>query len=1028
MPAPKQTKVKFSRAKADKIIKKVEKHIKPFVDRQLACGSYRRGAQMIGDIDFVIIPKKGVTLPQMLPPNDGINWVGDNKAQVIIDGEKVDFKVTTPDAWGATILYFTGPADFNIKYRWMAKKRGMKLNEYGLWDRTTDAYIAGATEQDIYDALKRPFRDPDQRKGWKAESNYIDYDNWNEDRETMHEEKWKLYKQQGGKTPITNKTSKRDHKLLNDIMEKLGIDYEPKKYVIDNPTMAYRAMPFTDYAKALEIGYLYPPKQGIFASLNPTPTKAQASWKGYPVFEIDITGLTVTFKSKQGDEQGRIITIDEPISVDRILHYGKNSYEGWKAETTKFNFITGKEYTFDELPDDNAGRSSLKEDAIHHFRSKEDGGYGFSGSHLDATYRAVIIPNKELVQRFGHLRGKSELQKNIEEYGLDYPSIGNEGNNRRIAMAKLGRDMPHLEIIAAETFGSENQWIVNNLTMLLTQRARTLKELIDDLGIRGITVESNLVRNSTFVRVGKHVPAVWGLNDQDYSVRHPYNAISPSAGRKQHLKTMFEKLDPREKEWDVTWNQKSDEPDWADEVEWDAENYEVISLQEMDDFLQKRRFKPVDMYYRRRPVKEWVYERKLPNHANHFIRVYTTIQRYGGKTDQSRDVGKDAIRVQVIYRDDKGETLVSMPKRVNRVSTWRKNLDDRMTEIAQTLPTVTMDSRGEPMTLRKKKGSLFWGSRDYPNYKETRRYGAEQEDLSAGIMRGDQYNHIDDPESLKYIYDNFVSPFLELSLTILKDGSRKGVMFGPDYREQIDNMMATYKYGFLMRGRHDDDVWLVIPIYSRNNEVHDIQALSVENGILVLQDSLPLSDIFDAVSGTDPFYFYDELKSSIWKALDPDRFYKDAINYSIVGKGFAEGPVVAPFRSEEIINLGAEEGMTDDYLINIMITEYLVKNAKDYDVLEISKRAMNNINIPTYDFIRGMARQFAGDFDLVPNGPDLMPYDFISYAKNTKLADWGNLNSRGIATDRFNYLLRLITSNKYWKVIKPRSAINYQNI
>ena len=866
MPAPKQTKVKFSRAKADKIIKKVEKHIKPFVDRQLACGSYRRGAQMIGDIDFVIIPKKGVTLPQMLPPNDGINWVGDNKAQVIIDGEKVDFKVTTPDAWGATILYFTGPADFNIKYRWMAKKRGMKLNEYGLWDRTTDAYIAGATEQDIYDALKRPFRDPDQRKGWKA-------------------------------------------------------------------------------------------------------------------------------------------------------------------ETTKFNFITGKEYTFDELPNDNAGRSSLREDAIHHFRSKEDGGYGFSGSHLDATYRAVIIPNKELVQRFGHLSGKPELQKNIKEYGLNYPSIGNEGNNRRIAMAKLGRDMPHLEIIAAETFGSENQWIVNNLTMLLTQRARTLKELIDDLGIRGITVESNLVRNSTFVRVGKHVPAVWGLNDQDYSIRHPYNAISPSAGRKQHLKTMFEKLDPREKEWDVTWNQKSDEPDWADEVEWDAENYEVISLQEMDDFLQKRRFKPVDMYYRRRPVKEWVYERKLPNHANHFIRVYTTIQRYGGKTDQSRDVGKDAIRVQVIYRDDKGETLVSMPKRVNRVSTWRKNLDDRMTEIAQTLPTVTMDSRGEPMTLRKKKGSLFWGSRDYPNYKETRRYGAEQEDLSAGIMRGDQYNHIDDPESLKYIYDNFVSPFLESSVS-----SRKGVMFGPDYREQIDNMMAEFKHGFLMRGRHDDDVWLVIPIYSRNNEVHDIQALSVENGILVLQDSLPLSDIFDAVSGTDPFYFYEPLKSSIWKALDADRFYKDAINYSIVGKGFAEGPVVAPFRSEEIINLGAEEGMTDDYLINIMITEYLLisckirRHAKDYDVLEISKRAMNNINIPTYDFIRGMARQFAGDFDLVPNGPDLMPYDFISYAKNTKLADWGNLNSRGINQHWFNYLLRLISSNNYWKMIKPRSAINYQNI
>ena len=151
-------------------------------------------------------------------------------------------------------------------------------------------------------------------------------------------------------------------------------------------------------------------------------------------------------------------------------------------------------------------------------------------------------------------------------------------------------------------------------------------------------------------------------------------------------------------------------------------SYESISLVEMDDFLRQRRFKPVDLYFRRRPVKEWVYERRLPQNANHFVRVYTTIQRYGGKTDQSRDVGKDAIRVQVIYRDEKGETLVSMPKRVNRISTWRDNLDDRLKEVAESLPKVKMDSRGEPMTLRKKRGNLFWGSRDYPAFKETRRY------------------------------------------------------------------------------------------------------------------------------------------------------------------------------------------------------------------------------------------------------------------------------------------------------------------
>tara|TARA_R110001599_G_scaffold29011_7_gene99714 strand:+ start:2918 stop:6484 length:3567 start_codon:yes stop_codon:yes gene_type:complete len=165
-PAPKQTKVKFPRAKADKIVTKVENYLRPMVDKMMACGSYRRGAQMIGDIDFVIIPKEGYTLPNMLPPNEGINWVGENKAQVIIDGEKVDLKVTTPAAWGATVLYFTGPADFNIKYRWMAKRKGLKLSEYGLFDRNTEQYLAGATEADIFTALGRPYKDPAQRQGF----------------------------------------------------------------------------------------------------------------------------------------------------------------------------------------------------------------------------------------------------------------------------------------------------------------------------------------------------------------------------------------------------------------------------------------------------------------------------------------------------------------------------------------------------------------------------------------------------------------------------------------------------------------------------------------------------------------------------------------------------------------------------------------------------------------------------------------------------------------------------------------------
>jgi len=153
--------------------------------------------------------------------------------------------------------------------------------------------------------------------------------------------------------------------------------------------------------------------------------------------------------------------------------------------------------------------------------------------------------------------------------------------------------------------------------------------------------------------------------------------------------------------------------------------YYSIPIEEMEEELESYRFYPVSLMYRNRPVKEWVYERKLPRSPNHFVRVYTGINRYGPSAGESRKSGKDAIRIQVIYRDTKGETLVSQPKRIHRVGGWRKNLKKRMDEVAKDLPQVQFDSRGEPMTLRKKGNSYFWGSRDYPKYKETKPFRAE---------------------------------------------------------------------------------------------------------------------------------------------------------------------------------------------------------------------------------------------------------------------------------------------------------------
>ena len=153
----------MSRLKADAIINKVKAHMGPHLDFIEVCGSYRRGNQTPKDLDFVVIPKAGVTLPNILPPNQGVNWVGDKKAQVVIDNETVDFRVSSPTGLGAALMYFTGPAGYNIGMRMRAKKMGLKLNEYGVFDRNTGAYIAGATEADVYQALGKNYKAPDQR-------------------------------------------------------------------------------------------------------------------------------------------------------------------------------------------------------------------------------------------------------------------------------------------------------------------------------------------------------------------------------------------------------------------------------------------------------------------------------------------------------------------------------------------------------------------------------------------------------------------------------------------------------------------------------------------------------------------------------------------------------------------------------------------------------------------------------------------------------------------------------------------------
>ena len=65
---------------------------------------------------------------------------------------------------GAALVYFTGSKEHNVRIRERAVRRGLKLNEYGVFRVETGDKLAGATEEDVYAALGLAYVPPELRE------------------------------------------------------------------------------------------------------------------------------------------------------------------------------------------------------------------------------------------------------------------------------------------------------------------------------------------------------------------------------------------------------------------------------------------------------------------------------------------------------------------------------------------------------------------------------------------------------------------------------------------------------------------------------------------------------------------------------------------------------------------------------------------------------------------------------------------------------------------------------------------------
>ena len=171
-------------------IRKIEERLKNLkeVERLTVAGSVRRWKETIGDADILVISKNPgpimdyfVSMPEVVR----VYAHGETKSAVKIkSGLDIDLRVVEAQSYGAALNYFTGSKDHNVALREEALKKGLKLNEYGLFSAPQGRDLAsrqgrgspeaaggrgkkmkaGRTEKELYQALGMDYIEPEMRE------------------------------------------------------------------------------------------------------------------------------------------------------------------------------------------------------------------------------------------------------------------------------------------------------------------------------------------------------------------------------------------------------------------------------------------------------------------------------------------------------------------------------------------------------------------------------------------------------------------------------------------------------------------------------------------------------------------------------------------------------------------------------------------------------------------------------------------------------------------------------------------------
>jgi len=158
---------------AQELVKKLKES--KLIQQVEICGSLRRAKETIGDLDILATsraPKKAIDFLVNLPLVEKIEAQGSTKARILMKrGPEVDFRVVRPISYGAAVYYFTGSKAHNIHIRTIGVAKGLKINEYGVFQVKSQKSkvkslirIGGRKEKDVFKAIGLPWIPPELRE------------------------------------------------------------------------------------------------------------------------------------------------------------------------------------------------------------------------------------------------------------------------------------------------------------------------------------------------------------------------------------------------------------------------------------------------------------------------------------------------------------------------------------------------------------------------------------------------------------------------------------------------------------------------------------------------------------------------------------------------------------------------------------------------------------------------------------------------------------------------------------------------